>query len=275
MDVLLTGAAGNVGTTVREQLADREEYTFTYLDWEEIDEGPRDAETVTADIADYDAIRPAFEGQDAVIHLAAEGGAGEWPDILRNNVRGYYNVIEAARVAGVGSVIFASSNSVVGMHEHDHRPELYEPGYELVLDNTSPTRPTHRQAVSKVFGEQMGRYYVESHEYPRQFYALRIGSHRSPDDHPYTDAEDEVEAGNIERGGPEYRQSVARLKTTWISQRDFGQLIHCCLQDDSVAFDVFYGVSDNRDRWMSLENARARLGYRPVDDGAEWDGPPS
>ncbi|MFB6219454.1 MAG: NAD-dependent epimerase/dehydratase family protein [Halobacteriaceae archaeon] len=269
MRVLLTGAFGGVGTTVRERL----DHEFTYLDREA--PADPDAPTTVADIADYEAIRPAFDGQDAVVHLAAIPGEAPWPDILETNIVGTYNVVEAARDAGVEAVVFASSNSVVGAHEAEHAPALYERGYPVVLDADSAVRPSSRYGTAKAFGEHLGRYYVERRRAPEQFYAVRIGSHRvDPYDHPYGDAERGVAAGEFERGSPEYRRQVARLKTTWHSQRDLAHMVECCLQDDSVGFGVFYGVSDNRDRWMDIEAARARVGYDPADDGGEWDGPP-
>jgi len=268
MRVLLTGAFGGVGTTIREHLGD--EYEFTYLDQESPDEEPT-VETHVADIADYEAIRPAFEGQDAVIHLAAIPGEAPWPEMLETNVVGTYNVIEAAADAGVGSVVFASSNSVIGGYEDDHAPDLYERGYPLVLDADVPVRPSSLYGTAKALGEHLGRYYVENRPAPEQFYAIRIGSHRvDPFDHPYGDAE----RGDWERGSSEYNERVPRLKTTWHSHRDLAHQVDCCLSDDSVDFGVFYGVSGNRDRWMDIEDARARIGYRPEDDGAAWDGPP-
>jgi NAD+ dependent glucose-6-phosphate dehydrogenase len=280
MRVLLTGAFGGVGTTLREHLGD--EYEFTFLDREAPDPvagddapGPAEEDTVVANVADYDAIRPAFEGQDAVVHLAGIPGEAPWPEILESNVVGTYNVLEAAREAGVESVVFASSNSVVGMHEAEHSPELYERGYPLVLDDEAAVRPSSRYGTSKAFGEHLGRYYVECRDAPERFYALRIGSHRvDPYDHPYGDGERGVDAGEYERDSREYARQVARLKTTWHSQRDLAHMVDCCLRDRSVEFGVFYGVSDNRDRWMEIESARARIGYDPVDDGATWDGPP-
>lgn len=271
MRVLLTGAFGGVGTTLREELDER--YTLTCLDLETPEDPPD--RTVVADVADYEEIRPAFDDQDAVVHLAAIPGEAPWQEILETNIVGTYNVLQAARDAGVGSVVFASTNSVIGGHEDEHAPDLYERGYPVVLDDGVPVRPSSLYGTAKAFGEHLGRYYVECHDAPEQFYAIRIGSHRvAPHDHPYGDAERGVERGDWERGSPEYHDQVPRLKTTWHSHRDTGHMVECCLDDDSVDFGVFYGVSGNRDRWMDIEAARARIGYDPADDGAEWDGPP-
>jgi hypothetical protein len=63
---------------------------------------------------------------------------------------------------------------------------------------------------------------------------------------------------------------VARLKSTWQSRRDFAHQIDCCLQDESVEFDIFSGVSNNHQRWFDLEHARIKIGYQPQDDASEW-----
>ena len=277
MNVLITGGTGRCARALTEHLGGN--YEFTYLDVVEPPAGPEyaQAETIVADIADYEAIRPAFDDQDAVVHLAAfTQVASSWRDVLEPNIIGTYNVLEAARDAEVESVVFASTNHVVGMYEKDLAPELYTEENDFVLDHTAPVRPDSHYAVSKSFGEDLGRYYIENYDYPRRFYALRICSLREdPYDHPYGDAERGVEDGRWERDSSEYRRSVARLKASWHSQRDFAHEVDCCLEDDSVEFDIFSGVSDNRRRWFDLEHARAVIGYDPQDDGSEWDGPPT
>jgi hypothetical protein len=94
-------------------------------------------------------------------------------------------------------------------------------------------------------------------------------------DHPYGDAESSVDGGDTERGSPAYEQTVARMKGMWQSRRDFAHEVDCCLQDDTVEFGIFSGVSDNDRRWYSIEHARSVLGYSPQDNGEEWDAPPS
>jgi hypothetical protein len=65
------------------------------------------------------------------------------------------------------------------------------------------------------------------------------------------------------------------MKCMWHSRRDFAHEVACCLDDDTVEFGVFSGVSDNDRRWYSIERARKRLGYDPQDNAEQWDGPPS
>lgn len=275
MDVLITGANGIVGTAIVETLGDRDEYSITELDIE----SDSDRETVVADVADYEQLRPAFDGIDAVVHMAvyAPGFVDEsCEDILRVNVRGTRNVLRAAADAEVESVIFGSTNHVVGMYEREFSPELYEPEFDLTIDHTSPVRPDSTYGVSKLFGEHDARFFVETSSYPKQCYALRISNVRpAAEDHPYAAAERGVDDGRWERGSEAYDRRAARLKATWFSRRDCGHMIDRMLQDNRVEFDIFYGVSDNDRRWFDIDHAREVLGYEPRDNGEEWDGPPS
>jgi nucleoside-diphosphate-sugar epimerase len=279
MKVLVTGAAGIVGSTIREHLADSDEYEFTYLD-----ETPLDADgAVTADVTDYEAIRPAFDGQDAVVDLAVPPGLPTddrsvgWSNVYRANLRATTTVLEAAVDAGVDTVVYGSSNHVVGMYELEHGPRIYEPGHGVRLDHTVPVRPDSMYGVVKAHDEALARLCADAHDLSA--YCLRIGSVREPEaDHPYSDAErggrpDTADA-DLDRDSEEYRRRVGRMKALWQSRRDCAHLVDCCLRDDTVDFDVFYGVSDNERRWFDIEHAREVLGYDPQDDAEEWTEPP-
>ncbi|MEF8851470.1 MAG: NAD(P)-dependent oxidoreductase [Haloarculaceae archaeon] len=279
MNALATGVYGRCGTALVDHLYDRDEYDWTLFNRSDRpDDHPYGGyDTVIGDVTDGAALRAAATGQDAMVHMAAYPyTGGDWDDVHDPNVGGLYNALEAARREKVESVVFLSTNHVMGLYEDEHAPELYEPGYGLVLDATDPVRPDSLYGVTKAFGEALGRYYVETHEYPKRFYALRVCSVRMPEyDHPYGDAEASVDEGEFERDSDTYERQVARMKATWHSRRDFAHQVDRCLRDESVTFDVFHGVSDNTTRWFSIENARARLGYDPQDDGTEWDEPPA
>ena len=64
------------------------------------------------------------------------------------------------------------------------------------------------------------------------------------------------------------------MHATWQSRRDIANLVDCCLRDDTVAFDVFYGVSDNAASWFDIDHARQVVGYDPRDSADEWEAPP-
>lgn len=288
-NVLLTGPFGEAGEALRRYLVDKENYEFTFLD---LRDHP-DYETHVANVADYEAIRPAFDGQDAVIHLAAQSDAGaEFEEIVEPNIVGTYNVLKAAADAEVRKFIFASSQRVMGLYEEDHAPELYEEDYPLLLDHETLPMPDGYYGASKLFGENVCRTYARREGYPKQCFALRISSVRTERyDHPYGDAERGVErgsgdavsgdeawdpsqTGSWERGSEEYERMVKRLKASWTSQRDFAHLIECCLEDETVTYDLFYAVSDNAGRWFDTQHAKDVVGYDPQDDGSTWEHPP-
>ena len=88
--VLVTGASGRVGQVALSSLADR--YDLSALNRGHLAGVP----CTQADIAELDAITPAFEGIDAVLHLAASTMAGNWESLLATNIVGVRNVYEAA-----------------------------------------------------------------------------------------------------------------------------------------------------------------------------------
>ena len=278
MDVLMTGTYGRCGTAIIDHLHDREEYDFTYYNRSDRpDDHPYGGyDTVVGNVTDAEKLEEATAGQDAMIHLAAYPYTdGTWEDIFQPNIVGMYNALEAARENEVESFVFGSTNHVMGMYEIENAPGIYSRDSDLVIDHTDPVRPDSYYGASKSFGEDLGRYYVENHEYPKRFYSLRICTVNSAEyDHPYGDAEQSVEEGDLERGSEEYERKVARMKAMWQSRRDFAHEIDCCLQDDSVGFDIFSGVSANQNRWYDLEHARSVIGYDPQDNGSEWDAPP-
>jgi nucleoside-diphosphate-sugar epimerase len=273
MEVLLTGGSGKVGTAITDHLGGSDQYEFVALD----PEPHPDCETYTESVTDYEAIRPAFDGVDAVVHLAVypPGIVDEnWEMIDRVNVQGTYNVLEACRDAGVETVVFASTNHVVGGYELEFEPDIYY-HTDVHVDHEDPVRPDSYYGVTKLFGEHLGRFHVECKDAPSQFYALRICSLREEEyDHPYGDAERGVERGDFERGTRAYEDAVARMKAMWFSRRDCAQLVELMLRDEDVDFDVFYGLSGNERRWHDISHARDVLGYEPRDDGETWDEPP-
>ena len=111
--ILITGMSGLIGGLCGRHLSGRN--VVTALGRQPV-EG---FSTTIANIADYDAIRPAFEGIDAVVHMAASRGNQPFEVHLQANVTGVYNVFEAARDAGVQRVVAASSGAVVAGYERD------------------------------------------------------------------------------------------------------------------------------------------------------------
>ena len=180
MKVLITGMSGLIGGAVRRLLEGR--FELSALNRRPVEGVP----CHRADIADLDAIRPAFEGVDAVVHLAA-AIRGDWETLLRNNVVGTYNVLEASRQAGVSRVVYASSGSVVSGWEQE------EPYQSLVSGEPrrrppppgpcSPTRPLSGRRVSTAAprpgARPLARHYSDSTGL--SVICLRIGAVRPED----------------------------------------------------------------------------------------------
>lgn len=214
---------------------------------------------VVADISDLEPLVEAFKVADAIVHLAATSAVGSsWDAVLPSNLIGTYNVFEAARLAEVGRVVFASSNHAIGTYETENAPGLYELDDDRVWDHTAETRPDSLYGVSKVYGEAMARYYVDHHGL--RAFCLRIGGVRSPDDpsHPVNlwspdlDTDEETLATRL------------RTRAVWLSERDCVQLIERCLESDH-RWVLGYGISDNPRRFWDIEHAKDVLGYAPED----------
>ncbi len=97
--VLVTGSSGLIGGLVVRELGNK--YRFSGLNRRPVDGIP----STQADIVDFDAIRPAFDDIDMVVHLSAETkDLTNWDKILSTSVQGTVNVFRAAADAGVRRV---------------------------------------------------------------------------------------------------------------------------------------------------------------------------
>lgn len=250
--VLVTGAAGLIGRVLLRHLS-------AGYDLRALTRRPVDFPSFVADIADLHAIAPAFEGADAVVHLAAavDMSAG-WSEILQANIVGTYNVFEAARLAGVGQVVLASSNHAVGMYEAEAAPALYELEDSRSIDSRAELRPDSLYGVSKVFGEALGRFYSE--RFGMRVICLRIGT-VLPDDDPAGPSVGEIGSWlNLSR-----TERYARIRATWLSHRDCADLVARCLEARDLGFAIVYGISNNPRQFWDISEARRLLGYRPRD----------
>ncbi len=269
MKILVTGPTGRVGSAVVTHLDDID---ITGFDKQDSPQVP----TLIGDISEYSVFESAVKRVDAIVHLAAASSVDDsWATVLQSNIIGTYNILEAARQNEIDQIVLASTNHVVGMYEHKHKPELYERDYDLTLDHETPPHPDSHYAVSKLCNEGHARYYVENYDFPKRVYVLRLGSIRGANnDHPYADAERGVKRGDWERNSDDYQREVKRMKATWQSRRDAVHMIERCLADESVVYDVFYGVSNNDRRWFDIDHAQEVIGYSPQDNGEKWCKPP-
>lgn len=245
--VLITGMSGLIGGALRRRLEGR--YELRALNRTRVEGVP----CHQADIGDLDAIQPAFAGADHVVHLAAYAhGGGTWPDMLRNNVVGTYNVFEAARRAGVRRVVFASSGATVSACEREEPFASIAAGrYAGLADwprltcESSP-RPAGLYGVSKVWGEALARQFADAHG--MSMIGLRIGA---------VNAED--------------RPTAMREFSVWLSQRDATRAFELALTAPaSVRFAVCFITSDNEWTYRDATHARDVLGFQPEDRAEDY-----
>lgn len=255
--VVVTGSAGLIGGIVARHLGDRYELHG-------IDRRPGGAiPGVVGDVTDVEVVTAACAGADAVVHLAATPDAdAPWPIVLESNIVATYSVFEGARRAGVGRLVFASSNHVVGLYELDWAPAVYELDDARRVPGDAEVRPDSLYGAAKVFGEALGRLYAD--RYGMRVVCLRMGS-VLPEDDPWAASVRVAAAPQATRGAEEV---FRRYRATWLSQGDCGRLIGAALEAD-VRWAVAYGVSDNPRRLWELESARRLLGWEPVDRAPE------
>jgi uronate dehydrogenase len=140
--VLITGAAGGIGRSLRDRLVG------VYRVLRVCDRVPLDAarigeEVDLADLSDEAAVARMVDGVDGIVHLGGISGESEWEPILQSNIIGTYNLFEAARRAGVKRIIVATSNHAVGFYprkqkiDHTVVPRPREPLFRQARDRLS------------------------------------------------------------------------------------------------------------------------------------------
>ena len=166
MRILVTGAAGQVGSTVARGLRQRHQVRgHDRVPMPELDD------TVVSDLTDFDAVLEATRGMDGVAHIGGLPGGDEWEPIHHSNIIGTHNVFEACRRNGVKRVAFASR---IGVWSKFPR------GVTLTVD-LAPT-PVGFYTISKVFGESIA--YSYAHEYDMGCVCVRIGDFHLGRDQP-------------------------------------------------------------------------------------------
>ena len=229
MTVLITGAAGLVGSGLRRELA-ADGLRLRLFDRQPVTALAPHETAVLGDISDASLLATAMQGVGAVVHLAGCTTDAPMEDQLAGNVVGAFNVFEAARQAGVERVIYASSHHVVGYY-----PRRRRIGTDVLL------RPDSRYGLTKAFGEQVGAMFADK-------YGLRVLC--------------------VRIGFVEDRPVDQRRLSIWSSWRDLAQLVRIGLNHPQLRYEVVYGVSGNA-RGFFDNAAAFRLGYRPQDDAEQ------
>lgn len=228
--LLLTGAAGGLGTLLRERVKPWTE-TLRVSDIANLGTASENEEVVICDLADKAAVALLVDDVDAVLHFGGISLEEKFEPIMQANILGLYNLYEAVHKSGIKRVIYASSNHVNGYYKTSEK-----------VNAEMPLRPDGLYGVSKCFGEALSRYYFD--RFGIETVCLRIGS-----------------------CFPEPVNS--RMMVTYLSYDDLVELIRCALFTPKVGHLIVFGVSNNAKSWVDNPNA-AKLGFQANDSSSRF-----
>lgn len=228
--IVLTGAAGRLGSYLREPLSKMADSLLSTDLADDIGKLYAGESYVSADLADYDAIHALLEGADMVVHFGAIADEAPFDQILGPNIIGAYNIWEAAHQHGVRRVVYASSIHAVGMYPKN------EP-----IGVDAPHRPDTYYGLAKCFAEDLARMYWEKRKL--EAVCLRI-----------------LTCAQV---------TNARAVGSWLSYDDLVHLVEQAITTPIAGYSVIYGVSNN-DRAPVDNSGARHLGYRPKDNAEQY-----
>jgi nucleoside-diphosphate-sugar epimerase len=286
--IVVTGGSGKAGRAVVHDLV---EHGFGVVNVDVVPATLQEAPFLRADLTDYGETIEALRGADAVIHLAAIPAPGirTVERTFEINILSTYNVFSAATLLGLERVVWASSETVLGLpfggrHARNLLDPAAVPGHHaepdyVPIDEEHPLRPHSSYSLSKVHGEEMARQFARWSGIP--FIGLRFSAIREPAEYAsFPDAWDDPHLGEWNVWG-------------YVDARDVGQACRLALSVEVSGADVFIiaagdtasdrsnsellalcfpsvplrpGTGD-RDTLLSIDKARRVLGYEP---GYTW-----
>ncbi|MBV2143428.1 NAD(P)-dependent oxidoreductase [Falsochrobactrum sp. TDYN1] len=224
--ILITGAAGRLGTELRRGLAGLAD-TLVLADRIETKNLKANEQALVFELSDAEAVMNATKGVDAIVHFGGAPLEVEWETILGSNIQGSYNIYEGARKNNVKRIVYASSVHAIGYHTlEDH------------IDTTAPVRPDSLYGVSKCFVEALSRLYWD--KFGIETACLRIfSSFPEPTDR--------------------------RMLWSWLSFEDCIRLVAASLMAPKVGHTIAFGISDNAIKPVDNSKA-GHLGYVSQDN---------
>jgi nucleoside-diphosphate-sugar epimerase len=238
MRVAVTGGSGKLGRAVVDELL-AHEYEVFNLDVVP-SKDPR-ARFTRVDFTDFGQTAQAmtsvddrFDRLDGVVHLAAIPGPGMAPNatMFANNVVSTFNVFEAARRGGIKNIVWASSETLLGL------PFDTPPPY-IPVDEDYPVRPESTYSLGKALDEEMARQFCRWDPEVKMI-GLRFSNVMEPADYaafPGFDADPSLRKWNL---------------WAYIDGRDGAQAVRRALEYQATGTDVF--IIANADTVMSRPN---------------------
>jgi len=228
--IVLTGAAGRLGSYLREPLTKMADELVSSDISEDIGKLYSGETYVKADLAKLDEMTALLMGADMVVHFGAIGDEAPFDDILQSNIIGAYTVWEAARVNGLRRVVYASSIHAVGMHRRNEN-----------IGTDVPHRPDTFYGLAKCFAEDLGSLYWD--KFQMESVCMRI-----------------LSCAQV---------TNARALGSWLSYDDLIHLVEQSINTPLTGHSIVYGVSNNDRAPVDNSNA-SFLGYRPKDNAEQF-----
>lgn len=266
--VAVTGGGGKAGSAV---VAELEDAGYGVRSVDVAASADPDEPTLVADLTDLGQAIEALDGFDAVVHLAAIPAPNIRPEgeTFRINMMSTYNVFAAAARSGMSRVVWASSETLIGL-PFDREQPRYAP-----IDEEHPLLPESHYALSKLAGEAIAAPF--SRWSGIAFAALRISNIMTEADYPrfpgfwddprtrawnlwgYVDARDVAQAARLA-----LTTDLAGAEAFLVAAAD------TCMSRSSAELmaEVYPEVPIRGDltghrTLLSIDKARALLGYQP------------
>ena len=248
--LVITGAAGRIGTFYRRWLRERGALGEADAHWRlrlvdvRTPETTEPGDEVVAgegdgNLAELGVAQGVAHGAHTILHLAADPSpsADFYGSLLDRNIKATYNVLHAARESGVKRVVFASSVNAIGGYPRHVQVRAEDVAW-----------PGNVYGASKAWGEAVCGAFVAQSEGKLSAIAVRIGG-----------VTDRAQIGGERRRGQWYSITV--------TYEDLSRLFDRCIDGaPDVTFAVVNGISNNRYVRMDLESTMRKVGYEPQDD---------
>ena len=229
--IVLTGAAGRLGSVLREPLRALCD-TLVLSDLiEPAVPAQANEHFIACDLADNASVKALVAGADRILHFGGMAQEGAFDKLLPANFAGQFNIYDAALEQGVPRVLLASSSHATGFYESAH----------TTTADDAP-RADSLYGVSKAYGETLARFYYD--RYGIETACLRIGS-----------------------CFPQPKSQ--RCLQSWLSPRDLVELVRCATTAEEIGYAMVWGVSANDQTRWSGDDA-ARIGFHAQDSAEPW-----
>jgi nucleoside-diphosphate-sugar epimerase len=266
MRIVVTGGTGKGGRAV---VSDLREHGHDVLNVDLVHDAVGPSRIV--DLTELGQCLELIDGADAVVHFAAIPAPGikAEGETFRNNVLSTYNVFAAAVDRRVSRVVWASSETVLGLPFDE--PPAFAP-----IDETHPPRPESSYALSKLVGETMAEQLDRRSD--TSFLGLRISNIMEPTDYArFASWQDDprIRKWNL-WGYVDVRDVAAAVRLGLDADLKRSEVViiaaaDTCMRRDSgeLMAEVFPGVElrgavEGRRTLLSIDRARRLIGYEPV-----------